>query len=55
MGDKDFWEMKPILLPSDAAAVRVRRVLTTMLKAEAAENAESEKASEGDLHPHAQS
>ncbi|MPV66792.1 aromatic ring-hydroxylating dioxygenase subunit alpha [Burkholderia sp. BE17] len=34
IGDRDFWSMKPILLPSDAAAVRVRRVLAAMLKAE---------------------
>ncbi|HVV92722.1 MAG TPA: aromatic ring-hydroxylating dioxygenase subunit alpha [Hyphomicrobiales bacterium] len=36
MGDRDFWAMKPVLLQSDAAAMRVRRVMERLLKAEAA-------------------
>lgn len=36
IGDRDFWEMKPVLLASDAAAVRARRVLAALLKAEQA-------------------
>jgi len=35
IGDSDFWSMKPILLAGDAAAVRARRVLDAMIKAEA--------------------
>ena len=34
MGDKDFWDMKPILLAGDAAAVRARRVLKSLIDAE---------------------
>lgn len=34
MGDTDFWSLKPILLASDGAAVRVRRVLGALIKAE---------------------
>lgn len=35
MGTKDFWELKPVLLPVDAAAVRVRRKLDELMAAEA--------------------
>ncbi|MBV1788679.1 aromatic ring-hydroxylating dioxygenase subunit alpha [Marinobacterium sp. D7] len=31
MGDNEFWDLKPILLASDAAAVRARRVLDKMI------------------------
>lgn len=34
IGERDFWAMKPILLASDAAAVRARRVLSALLKSE---------------------
>jgi vanillate O-demethylase monooxygenase subunit len=34
MGDADFWSLKPILLPGDAAAVRARRVLDQLIKQE---------------------
>ncbi|NIF82693.1 aromatic ring-hydroxylating dioxygenase subunit alpha [Comamonas sp. Tr-654] len=34
LGDNDFWSLKPILLPGDAAAVRTRRVLDALIKAE---------------------
>lgn len=34
IGDGDFWAMKPILLAGDAAAVRARRVLAALIKAE---------------------
>ncbi|MBT2321920.1 aromatic ring-hydroxylating dioxygenase subunit alpha [Variovorax paradoxus] len=43
IGDSDFWAMKPILLPGDAAAVRARRVLTALMKAE--QDSKAEKAS----------
>ena len=36
IGEKDFWDMKPVLLAGDAAAVRVRRVLKAMIEAEQA-------------------
>ncbi len=36
MGTSDLWDLSPILLPSDAAAVRVRRKLDSLLKAEQA-------------------
>jgi phenylpropionate dioxygenase-like ring-hydroxylating dioxygenase large terminal subunit len=34
MGEADFWSLKPILLPGDAAAVRARRVLDKLTKQE---------------------
>ncbi|KWF32784.1 vanillate monooxygenase [Burkholderia diffusa] len=34
IGDQDFWSLKPVLLASDAAAVRVRRTLDDMIKQE---------------------
>jgi len=34
MDGKDFWELKPVLLPVDAAAVRVRRKLDMLIAAE---------------------
>ena len=34
MGDADFWSLKPLLLPIDSAAVRVRRRLAKLLEAE---------------------
>lgn len=37
MGDAEFWSLKPVLLAGDGAAVRVRRVLDAMRKAEQAE------------------
>ncbi len=33
-GNEDFWEMKPCLLPDDVAAVKVRRRMDELLKAE---------------------
>jgi vanillate O-demethylase monooxygenase subunit len=35
IGDGDFWSMKPVLLSADAGAIRVRRVLDRLIKAEA--------------------
>lgn len=35
MGTQDFWSMKPVLLTTDAAAVRVRRKLKALAEAEA--------------------
>jgi vanillate O-demethylase monooxygenase subunit len=32
LGDSDFWSMKPLLLASDAAAVRVRRKLASLME-----------------------
>jgi len=34
MGDAEFWSLKPVLLSGDAAAVRARRVLDGLIKAE---------------------
>jgi len=36
IGTRDFWEMKPALLRSDAAAVQVRRMVTRLIEEEAA-------------------
>lgn len=36
IGDADFWSLKPVLLASDAGAVRVRRKLDALIAAEAA-------------------
>lgn len=36
MGNADFWDMKPIVLPSDAAGVLVRRLLAQMIEREQA-------------------
>ncbi len=36
MEGRDFWEMKPVLLPSDRAAAKFRRYLDRMIKAETA-------------------
>jgi vanillate O-demethylase monooxygenase subunit len=30
MKGRDFWEMRPVILPSDAAAIRARRRLMQM-------------------------
>lgn len=35
MGDGDFWELRPVILPSDAGAIRVRRRMMQLLRAEA--------------------
>lgn len=34
IGNQDFWALKPVLLPTDAAAVRARRVLDTLIQTE---------------------
>jgi vanillate O-demethylase monooxygenase subunit len=34
MGNSDFWSLRPILLASDAAAVRARRRLASLIAAE---------------------
>lgn len=34
MGTHDLWALKPVLLSSDAGAIRVRRVLKAMIEAE---------------------
>lgn len=34
MGDAEFWSLKPVLLAGDAAAIRARRVLDGLIKAE---------------------
>lgn len=36
MAGQDFWEARPVILPSDAAAIRARRKLMQMRRAEAA-------------------
>lgn len=35
MGDQDFWALRPVILPSDAAAIRARRRLMQMRREEA--------------------
>jgi vanillate O-demethylase monooxygenase subunit len=34
MGTAEFWSLKPVLLPGDAGAVRVRRKLKALIEAE---------------------
>jgi vanillate O-demethylase monooxygenase subunit len=34
LGDEDFWDAKPLILPSDAGAVRARRRLMQLRKSE---------------------
>ena len=34
LGGKDFWEMKPLLLPTDSGAVQARRMLAKLIQAE---------------------
>ncbi|MFD2497742.1 hypothetical protein ACFSTI_01235 [Rhizorhabdus histidinilytica] len=34
MGGEDFWALKPAILPSDAAAIRVRRRIAQMCREE---------------------
>lgn len=34
IGDAEFWSLKPVLLPSDAAGVRVRRLLDNLIQSE---------------------
>jgi vanillate O-demethylase monooxygenase subunit len=34
LAGRDFWEAKPIILPSDAGAIRVRRRMMQLLRAE---------------------
>lgn len=36
MGTADLWPFKPLLLPGDAGAVRVRRMLERLVKEESA-------------------
>ena len=35
MGDRDFWSMRPVVLPSDKGAIRVRRHLDKLIREEA--------------------
>lgn len=37
MGDGDFWDLRPVILPSDAGAIRVRRRMMQLRRAEAGE------------------
>ncbi|MNY74428.1 hypothetical protein D3C86_2134610 [compost metagenome] len=39
MGEADFWSLKPVLLPGDAAAVRARRALDKLILEETAQGA----------------
>ena len=34
MEGADFWELKPVVLPGDAGAIRARRILRTLIHAE---------------------
>lgn len=36
MAGKDFWEMRPLLLPQDSAAVQARRIMDALVRDEAA-------------------
>jgi vanillate O-demethylase monooxygenase subunit len=45
MDGRDFWEMRPLILPSDAAAIRVRRVRDKMLREEEMSTVEESGAS----------
>lgn len=38
MAGEDFWELRPLILPSDAAAIRARRRLMQLRRAEAVES-----------------
>lgn len=38
MGDAEFWDLKPVLLATDAAAVRARRILDKLIKDERVAN-----------------
>jgi phenylpropionate dioxygenase-like ring-hydroxylating dioxygenase large terminal subunit len=35
IGDRDFWSLRPVMLPIDAGAVRARRILERLIAAEA--------------------
>ena len=37
LAGEDFWDARPVILPSDAAAIRVRRRMMQLLRAEAAD------------------
>lgn len=41
MGDSDFWQLRPLILPSDKAAILARRRLMQMIKAESRVSADS--------------
>lgn len=41
MKGRDFWEMRPVIMPSDAAAIRARRKLMQMRREEAIEGADA--------------
>ncbi|MDF8332522.1 aromatic ring-hydroxylating dioxygenase subunit alpha [Novosphingobium cyanobacteriorum] len=41
MKGRDFWEMRPVIMPSDAAAIRARRKLMQMRRDEAIEGADA--------------
>jgi vanillate O-demethylase monooxygenase subunit len=34
LGGRDFWEMKPLLLPTDSGAVKARRILAKLIQGE---------------------
>jgi vanillate O-demethylase monooxygenase subunit len=44
MGQEEFWELKPVLLTTDAAAVRARRVLDNLIAAESGRSVGSDPA-----------
>ncbi|WP_244977495.1 aromatic ring-hydroxylating dioxygenase subunit alpha [Burkholderia puraquae] len=43
IGEQDFWSLKPVLLPGDAAGVRVRRTLDGLIRSEQAMSEVKEK------------
>ncbi len=42
MGGRDFWDLDPVLLPSDAAAIQARRMIKKMLRDEETARARAE-------------
>ena len=39
LAGQDFWAARPVILPSDAAAIRVRRRMMQLLRAEVSADA----------------
>lgn len=47
IGEREFWSLQPVLLPSDAAAVRARRLLEELIDAECGRTAPARAAGAG--------
>lgn len=46
MAGRDFWDMRPLLLPQDSAAVQARRIMDAIIAGEAARDGEIQNAAE---------